>query len=215
MFLEYGQTISYTKNVDLVSERIYMAVFLLVYFGIIIGLRSLLLYRQVKINPIEGFGTKSKIGRVERTIQVLLFLMLIIGLNFIFIKSNYKYFIPIKFLEISWLQTLGFIISMFGLLVSFIAQLQMRNSWRISIDEKSPVQLVTDGFFLYSRNPVYLGLSIGFIGFFLIAPNAGSFIFLFFMFIALNKKIIDEENFLEKESPENYLQYKRKVRKWL
>jgi len=77
------------------------------------------------------------------------------------------------------------------------------------------VQLVTDGFFLYSRNPVYLGLSIGFIGFFLIAPNAGSFIFLFFMFIALNKKIIDEENFLEKESPENYLQYKRKVRKWL
>lgn len=195
--------------------QIYMAIHLALYFGLIIGMRSFMLYRATKINPIKNFGSKSKVGKHERMIQFGLFLMLIIGLNFCFLEENYRYFYPITGFEMGWLKTVGFILSIIGFLLTFMAQIQMKNSWRLGIDQENTVDLVTTGMYQYSRNPVYFGLGFVFIGFFLIAPNVGSLIFLIIMAFSIHKKVIDEEEFLSQKIPDEYSKYAKKVRRWI
>lgn len=190
-----------------------MLTFLILYFGIIIGLRSFLLYRQTKINAVKKFGLKSKHDKAERLIQVGLFLLLIIGLNFCFLNSNYKYFIPLKALEIYWLNLTGFCLSILGLIITFIAQIQMKNSWKLGIDHEKQVKLVTSGIYSLSRNPVYIGLGISFCGFFLIAPNLGSLLFLIIMTFAIVSKVKDEEAFLSQNVPIQFKDYCRKVKR--
>lgn len=195
--------------------QFYMLIFLILYFGVIIGIRSIMLFNKTKINATKDFGKKEQTKRAERIIQIALFLMLIIGLNYVFIQSNYKYFFPIKFLDLGWLKTIGFMIGILGLILTFIAQLQMKNSWRLGIDENGSIELITSGLFSISRNPVYFGLGISFIGFFLITPNIGSLIFLILMYYGINQKINDEQKFLVNTFGEEYTNYKAKVKKWI
>lgn len=192
-----------------------MIIYLMSYFGLIIGVRSIILFKQTRINASKGFGKQSKTKRAERIIQAALFLMIIIGLNYTFFEPNYKYFFPIKFLELGWLKTIGFTIGICGILITFIAQLQMKNSWRLGIDEQEKLELITSGLFSITRNPIYLSLGISFIGFFLIAPNIGSIIFLILMFYGIAQKVNDEQEFLAGKFGEEYEKYRSNVNKWI
>lgn len=192
-----------------------MLIFFIVYFGLVIGIRTIMLFNKTQINATKNFGKKIQTKRAERIIQFALALMLVLGLNFIFIPQNYKYFFPIGVLDLGWLKTTGFIMTMMGLMLTFIAQLQMKNSWRLGIDQNDQIELVTSGLFTISRNPIYLGLGIGFIGFFLIAPSIGSLIFLLLMFYGVSQKIDDEQQFLENKFGKKYEAYKADVNKWI
>ncbi len=194
--------------------QIYMVVFLLIYFGLVIGIRSMMLYHKTKIDPIKDFGKKPTVRRAERIIQVSLILMIVIAINFILIPKNYLYLLPINALAIGWIQTTGFVLSMIGLVFAFVAQLQMKDSWRLGIDKNDDVDLITTGLFSISRNPIYLGLGLGFIGFFFIAPNVFSILFLVLMFYGVNEKIKDEETFLLSKFGSSFSSYKSKVGKW-
>ncbi|MCB0665037.1 MAG: isoprenylcysteine carboxylmethyltransferase family protein [Saprospiraceae bacterium] len=193
-----------------------MLIFLFLYFGVIIGLRTYLLYKQTRVNAVNRFNAEIKSIPNNRNLILLLVLMIVIALNFIFLDNNYLYFIPFHLLAIPWLQTFGFIIAILGLATSFIGQLQMRGSWRLSTDaNRSAVGLITDGLFKYSRNPIYLGLIIAFFGFFLIAPNLGSLLFLLSMLLVLYRKIISEEAFLSQKVGDYYDNYASRTKRWL
>jgi len=88
-----------------------------------------------------------------------------------------------------------------------------RNNTTIDFNS-TPKQLVTDGPFRFSRNPIYLSgviLSLG------VAIALGSlimFIYLVALFIILNWFYIPfEEDWLENEFGQNYHDYKRSVRR--
>jgi protein-S-isoprenylcysteine O-methyltransferase Ste14 len=81
---------------------------------------------------------------------------------------------------------------------------------------KATTSIVTNGFFRYSRNPLYLSLLLIFSG---IAVHANS-LWLFFLlpvFLAVLDRgvVLREERHLEREFGEEYLQYKKKVRRAL
>lgn len=113
------------------------------------------------------------------------------------------------------MQTTGFVLSILGLLIGFVAQLQMKNSWRLGIEKNAEMDLVTTGLFKLSRNPIYLCLTISLLGFFLIAPNILSLICCGLMLFGINDKIKDEEEFLIDKFGNEFLQYQNKVRRWL
>ena len=192
-----------------------MLIFLLSYFGITLGLRSIILYRKTKINTGDVFlkGTgKRKAGKL---ILVAMFLMIVVAINFIWIPGNYKYLLPIGYLEIGLIQTIGFVLSIVGQLMGFIAQLQMKNSWRLGVDNNTDIELVTNGLFSISRNPIYLFLGISFLGFFLIAPNIISIACCSLMMFGVNEKIKDEEQFLSDKFGNLFLEYQKSVRRWI
>jgi len=192
-----------------------MLIFMLTYFGITLGLRSIILYKNTKINTKKVFERETGNKKSGKIIQVALLLMVIIAVNFMWISSNYKYFLPIEFLEIGWLQSIGFALSMFGLIIGFIAQSQMKHSWRLGVDSQAQIELVTTGMFSKSRNPIYLSLALSLLGFFLIAPNAVSIMFCFIMLYGIHEKIKDEESFLLEKFGSAFEEYKSKVRRWI
>ena len=59
---------------------------------------------------------------------------------------------------------LGWIIVLLGLLVTMVAQYQMGASWRYIGSKSNDAKLITHGLFKYSRNPIYVGGLIFFIG---------------------------------------------------
>lgn len=80
-----------------------------------------------------------------------------------------------------------------------------------------PVKTVlTDGPFRYSRNPVYLGMFILLAGWAITLGGLSPWIGVtFFIALIQNYWVIPEEAQMEREMGQAYLDYKKKVRRWL
>ncbi len=80
---------------------------------------------------------------------------------------------------------------------------------------KPPKKLVVDGPFRFSRNPIYVSMTLGYVG---IAVALNALLPLFFLIVAL--PIVDrfvisrEEKYLERRFDEEYMRYKSRVRRW-
>ncbi len=81
--------------------------------------------------------------------------------------------------------------------------------------EESTV-VVTTGMFRFTRNPMYLGMVVGLLG---VAIFLGSLVSLLpvpvFVAIIHFQFIVHEERFMEELFGQEYLTYKRKVRRWI
>lgn len=81
---------------------------------------------------------------------------------------------------------------------------------------KKPRQIVTNGLFQYSRNPIYLGFVIALIGLNIVL---GSFtpliVVLIFIFLTNHWYISCEEKNMKEEFGQEYENYKKKVRRWI
>ena len=76
--------------------------------------------------------------------------------------------------------------------------------------------LITEGYYKYTRNPMYVGMNSFLLGLMLILKNPLNIIFLIiFFFIVRNMFVLKEEVQMEETFGEDYLTYKRKVRRWL
>lgn len=186
------------------------------YYGFLLVFRAFLLYKKTGVNPVKVVNKEGIIGFIEQVFLVCFILVSVIAFNFAFLPENYVfYLVPIPYLEIPLIANIGIVLSFFGLIMSFIAQLQMGNSWRLGISSTEKTDLVTKGFYQYSRNPIYLGLFISYLGFFLLMPNSWSLCFFVMSYIAIEVKISHEEEHMEKLHSKAFLAYKQKVRKWI
>lgn len=81
---------------------------------------------------------------------------------------------------------------------------------------KKPRQIVTNGLFQYSRNPIYLGFVIALIGLNIVL---GSFtpliVVLIFIFLTNHWYISCEEKNMKEEFGQEYENYKKRVRRWI
>lgn len=127
----------------------------------------------------------------------------------------YSYFVPIPYLEHSYLQSAGVLFLALGSITVIKSQSAMGSSWRIGIDHGTSTELVTHGIFRFSRNPIYLGMRITTIAFFLLYPNAITLCILFLSFIVTGMQARIEENFLLRTQGENYKQYCSNVKRWI
>ena len=202
-------------NGSFTLEQLYLSIFLLLYFGLLLGVRTAILYRKTGFNPMKKFGGKSEHQLPEVLITIAIILLVIIAGNYFFLMENVKYLIPFKFMDYSWIQGVGLTISAVGLVTAFLAQMQMKESWRISLDNENDIELVDRGLFAYTRNPIYIALIVAYIGLFLVLPSLFSFLFLLIMWIGISLKVKDEEKFLESKLGQSYMDYKKKVNRWI
>ena len=61
-------------------------------------------------------------------------------------------------------QSLGFVIGTCGILVTLLSQIQMGDSWRSGVDKKETTTLITHGIYARSRNPIYFGIFMFWLG---------------------------------------------------
>ncbi len=58
----------------------------------------------------------------------------------------------------------GFTVGMTGVLLMVVSQYQMGDSWRIGVDSSETTTLKTEGLYAKSRNPIYFGILLFWIG---------------------------------------------------
>ncbi|RXM38944.1 isoprenylcysteine carboxylmethyltransferase family protein [Chryseobacterium sp. CH21] len=121
----------------------------------------------------------------------------------------------IQLLEYPFFQYTGLILMITAFVWVVIAQIQMKDSWRIGIDIEMKTKLVTHGLFRFSRNPIFLGMIISLIGFFLVFPTIIALFFLLMGSILIQIQIRLEEEYLIKEHGEIYQTYKKRVKRML
>ncbi len=102
-----------------------------------------------------------------------------------------------------------------GFLFAVVIHLSLGRQWRSGIDPHEPGTLKTNGFYKYSRNPMYLGVATAQAGFFLALPSVFSAVCLLVGLYALYSQTLAEEAHLINRFPKDYIQYKDHVRRWL
>lgn len=76
--------------------------------------------------------------------------------------------------------------------------------------------LVTDGPFRITRNPMYLGMLMCFVGLSILLGSLAPFLFTVVFFLFLNYVVVPmEERSLRQMHGKEYAEYKRRVRRWV
>ena len=145
-----------------------------------------------------------------------------------FIEGTLKistYALPvIQLISIVWyvgdahiaLRIIGCVITLIGVLIFIISVAQMKDNWRAGVQREDKTNLVTTGVYSISRNPAFLGFDLMYIGILFTFFNwylyfATSFVLVFFHLQIVNV----EEDFLIEAFGEEYIQYKKKVCRYL
>ena len=91
----------------------------------------------------------------------------------------------------------------------------MGKSWRIGVDYENPTEFVERGLFRHSRNPIFAGIMLSVIGFFLLLPNALTLLIMMLDLALIQVQIRLEEEHLGNAHGEDYLRYCERVRRWV
>ena len=110
----------------------------------------------------------------------------------------------------------GFFLIAFGIVVNLWADLIFKREKTTVRPDETPKNLVTSGPFCLSRHPMYLGMAAILLGVAIVHGVLVSFLFpLLFVVLIEIKFIPTEERNLEKAFGKHYLEYEKKVRRWI
>ncbi len=197
----------------------FFSVFLLVYFTLAVLMLALFRFLAVKKeigkSPSISLELKTAHGLIAFYCLVLTMLGGIIVIVHSLIPQFDPYLMPIEYLDLSELKYAGVAVMVIAFVLIFLAQHQMRNSWRFGIDAETKTQLITKGIFSLSRNPIYLGMLVMVLGFFFVLPAAATLLLLALTYVLLQVQVRLEEEFLSKMQGQEYLDYMKKVRRWI
>src|SRR5215510_5136298 len=193
--------------------NVFVLISLFVFYLLFIGRTVILYKRGIKVWVI---GTSSK-TLFEIILEYLLFPVLVLWSIFVVLSAIN---IPLPnilskiLIDIFWLKYIGIMFCYFGLIIFLFALLAFGKNWRIGIDEQNSNELVTNGIFKYSRNPIFLFMDLYFLGIMLIYPNIVFVIIAICTIIGIHLQIIREEKFLLNKFSEKYIKYKKRTRRY-
>lgn len=193
--------------------QIFIPLFFIVFFLTAFFGTSFIVSKKIGKNPNVLPKDDSAYGLIGKYFKLTLFLLFIYTVLFFFFPKEILENGNISFLDRSLLKYIGITFMILSLIWVLIAQFQMKNSWRIGIDEELKTELITNGLFSYSRNPVFFGMLISLIGLFLTLPTFISLSFFIVASILIQIQIRLEEEFLLKQHGISYSEYKKNVRR--
>ena len=145
--------------------------------------------------------------RLYQPIYLLLGLALIVLLHLL---------LPIDELVPRSLKGLGAVLFILGAAPAILVNQRFSQAGTTIVPLEVSKALMTDGFFRFSRNPIYLGLAVSLLGAALFLGSLSPFVVPpLFVWIIQSQFIVHEERILEDTFGEEYRAYKAKVRRWL
>jgi protein-S-isoprenylcysteine O-methyltransferase Ste14 len=111
-------------------------------------------------------------------------------------------------------KAVGAVVMTAGLIVYALALHAFGASWRLGIDRDTPGKLMTGGVFARTRNPIYVGLGLLFLGTFLLQGRLAFLVLALLMIALLHDLILREERFLTETYGDAYREYCTHVRRY-
>lgn len=122
---------------------------------------------------------------------------------------------PTSLLPRQWAWLVGLLLAGAGSLLFGGALWTMQQHDKHPSHADDPPEVITDGPFQYSRNPIYTGHSLVHTGIALLIGSAWALVALAPVLVYLHRVIQREEAHLEARFGEAYNQYRQNVRRWL
>jgi protein-S-isoprenylcysteine O-methyltransferase Ste14 len=123
---------------------------------------------------------------------------------------------PTKVVPNSVAWTVGGILILCGAVLAGSAILKFKDVGTTVRPDRAASTLVIAGPYKISRNPMYLGLALAYLGIAIAGQSVSALILLPVVLAIIQRRAIElEEAFLEKRFGANYVSYKEMVRRWL
>ncbi len=111
---------------------------------------------------------------------------------------------------------LGALLLITGLVSNFWGVRTMRRAGTPLNPTRPVTHLVTSGPFRYSRNPLYTSMTLIYLGITNLVNTVWPLLFLPAILLTMRRRVIGrEEQYLERKFGNEYLEYKRGVRRWI
>jgi protein-S-isoprenylcysteine O-methyltransferase Ste14 len=123
---------------------------------------------------------------------------------------------PIPFLPRGLSRVLGWPLIVGGLVIGSLAFREMKRAGT-NVDPREPTTaIVTGGPYRFTRNPLYLCLTLVYAGISAIANTLWAILLLPLVLLVMRRGVIErEERYLERKFGGEYLDYKAQVRRWI
>ena len=154
-----------------------------------------------------GKGKEGFVKAIEISLKIVTFIVPIVELISIYMNT---------YIEIIWIRVLGCILGILGVGVFVISILTMRDSWRAGVPNDEKTELVTTGIYAYSRNPAFLGFDLIYLSILFMFFNWGLLVITVLTVVMFHLQIVKvEEDFLIKAFGEEYMEYRKKVCRYI
>lgn len=186
--------------------QIVAAIILLAFYGCYFGKMFLQRRQGIQTDQI-GKGKDGIVKIIELTMKVATISVPVAEVISIYVNTT---FLPI------WARYVGIVFAVLGDVIFVISVLTMKDSWRAGVSATDKTELVTDGIYQISRNPAFFGFDLVYIGVSLLFFNWILFLLSVFAMIMFHLQIVNvEEPFLVSVFGEDYMEYKKKVNRYL
>ncbi|MDC8100407.1 methyltransferase family protein [Chryseobacterium rhizosphaerae] len=195
--------------------RFFIPLYFIVFFTVSFLGISFTVARKIGKNPNVLPKDDSAYGLIGFYFKITVITLFIYTVLFLLFPQTVFSTFRINILDLDSIRYAGITLMITAFIWVVTAQVQMKNSWRIGIDSKTKTELITHGLFRFSRNPIFLGMMVSLIGFFLAFPTVIAFIFSLMGCILMQIQIRLEEEYLQKQHGQAYLTYKKRVGRML
>ena len=114
------------------------------------------------------------------------------------------------------LRITGCVITAVGVLAFILSVVQMKDNWRAGVQREDKTNLVTTGIYSISRNPAFLGFDLMYIGILFTFFNWYLCFATCFVLVLFHLQIVNvEEDFLMEAFGDEYVEYKKKVCRYI
>jgi len=185
-----------------IATLVLMAAFYLCYFAKMLSQKK----QGIKTDQL-GKGKAGFVKFIEVVLKILTYLLPVIQIISIVFYLGTSHIV---------LRLVGVIITALGVIAFIASVLQMKDNWRAGVQREEKTSLVTTGIYSISRNPAFLGFDLMYIGILFSFFNwylcfATSIVLVFFHLQIINV----EEVFLIEAFGQEYIEYKKKVCRYL
>lgn len=196
---------------------VFQLVCLALFFAINVG-RTLSLVLRHNVNPIKlRVNKRGALGLVELSLvaNVTIWATVVV-LNAVAPGAlSGSWLLSTILLDLGAARWVGLTLIVLAFVILVLAQVALGKAWRLGIDEENPGELVTDGIYAFTRNPIYLFFDLYLTGTFLL--NGALFFALSAAFTVLNLhyQVLSEERHLSRLFGAEYAVYcSRTARYW-
>lgn len=179
-----------------------MAVFYICYFAKMISQKK----QGIKTDQL-GKGKEGFVKFIEVTLKITTYLLPFMQIISIVLYSGTVHIA---------LRIIGVVIIVLGVMTFIISVAQMKDNWRAGVQREEKTNLVTTGIYSISRNPAFFGFDLMYIGILSTFFNWYLCFATIFAIVLFHLQIVNvEEDFLIEAFGEEYLEYKKKVFRYL
>ncbi|QHI36208.1 hypothetical protein IMCC3317_15670 [Kordia antarctica] len=184
----------------------FIPIFFIGYFFSAFILKSIVTSKKIGKSALVLPKDDSAYGLIGKYFGITILAIFFYILFMMFQKDAFN-----SFFEYTFVNCLGIISCLISFIITVISQYQMKDSWRIGIDQTEKTNLITSGMFAFSRNPIFLGMLLSLLGLFLMQPNYITLFFFIITNILIQIQVRLEEEYLQKIHQQKYQTYKNNV----